>query len=98
MQWHRNPLQDRLDQYRGTICMFKGCIRLLLLAFCGVAAAQTINPNQIRPAGTNTYVLTTVAGHTVWAPGGGGAGCTLGGFSATDILSTNGTACVAHDY
>ena len=48
--------------------MFKAGIRFAaFLLFCGVACAQTINPNQIRPATTNGFVLTTVGGATVWA-------------------------------
>ena len=48
--------------------MFKAGIRFAaFLLFCGVACAQTINPNQIRPATTNGFVLTTVDGATVWA-------------------------------
>ena len=46
----------------------------VLLLWPFMAHSQTINPNQIRPAGTNGYVLTTVAGAAVWAPGGSGGG------------------------
>src|SRR5215472_14049681 len=44
---------------------------LALLLFALSVSAQTINPNQIRPSTTNGYVLTTVGGATVWAPGTG---------------------------
>lgn len=46
---------------------------LLPLLVVTAVAAQTINPNQVRPSAENGDVLTTVAGQTVWAPDTGGA-------------------------
>ena len=45
---------------------------LIPIVFSITAAAQTVNQNHIRPANTNSYVLTTVGGATVWAPSGSG--------------------------
>lgn len=70
--------------------MYKGCISVLLLAAVA-ASAQTINPNQIRPATTNTYVLTTVGGQTVWAPGGGSCGPLDGDATSTNCGNGNFT-------
>jgi hypothetical protein len=45
----------------------------LYFLFCAlVCGAQTVNVNQIRPSTTNTQVITTVGGATVWAPAPGG--------------------------
>ncbi len=57
--------------------------------------AQTINPNQIRPAANNGYVLTTVTANQppTWQPGGGG-GCTVGTPAHDgEMVVTNGTGC-----
>lgn len=48
------------------MCLTRTIWCSLLLAST-VAAAQTINVNQIRPSTENTDVITTVGGHTVWA-------------------------------
>src|ERR1700679_1610466 len=45
---------------------------LYFLFFALVCGAQTVNVNQIRPSTTNTQVITTVGGATVWAPAPGG--------------------------
>ena len=50
--------------------MCKVSIKLALFLMAGCAYGQTVNPNQIRPAAVNGYVLTTVGGATVWAPAG----------------------------
>jgi len=72
--------------------MRKVGISLLLLLFVRVIAAQTINPNQIRPSTNNGYVLTTVGGQTVWAPAsGGGSGIT--GLMGDCLAGDNSTAC-----
>jgi hypothetical protein len=72
--------------------MRKVGISLLLLLFVRVIAAQTINPNQIRPSTSNGYVLTTVGGQTVWAPAsGGGSGIT--GLMGDCLAGDNSTAC-----
>jgi hypothetical protein len=45
----------------------------LYYMFCAlVCGGQTVNVNQIRPSTTNTQVITTVGGATVWAPAPGG--------------------------
>ena len=48
--------------------------KLLIFLFAMPLAAQTINPNQIKPSTHNGYVLTTETGATVWAPSSGGGG------------------------
>src|SRR5271170_4748269 len=61
--------------------MFKVCFKFALWLMCSSAIAQTINPEQIRASSTNTWVLTTTGGITVWAPatgGGGGGGSPVG--------------------
>lgn len=68
---------------------------LILFAFSLTAVGQTVNPNQIRPATVNGYILTTVGGVTVWAAGGGGTGCTPSGTVNTFLLAGAGGTCTS---
>ena len=78
----------------------KKLIAALVVLWCAHASGQTINPNQIRPAGANNQVLTTVTANQPpsWQPQGAGvsvaatAPCTVNG-GAGPISS--GTATIA---
>lgn len=69
--------------------------KLLLLLLSVSAAAQTINPNQIRPSATNGQVVTTVGGVSIWSDPPGVApyvtvtGAPSGTIPAAGILAYN---------
>src|SRR5271170_3815548 len=77
--------------------MFKVSSKLALwLLLGGTALAQTVNPEQIRPSVTGGYVLTTIGGTTVWAPGGGsGANLIIPGTNVSCTPFVSG-ACVGN--
>ncbi len=69
-------------------------LALLITGSLFAQTKQTFNVDQIRPSTTNSDVLTTVSGHTVWAPpsGGGGGGCSTGGIPTTNGSVTGDTS------
>jgi lysophospholipase L1-like esterase len=61
------------------------------------AAAQTFNPNQIRPCGTNGYVLTTSGGVTTCGPVSASAAGTTGAVQVAGSMGQLGAANFAID-
>lgn len=70
------------------------CLSICLCLTAPSVFGQTINPDQIRPSTNNTWVITTVGGHTVWAPAPSGSGCNVSGSAGYMLLDDGSGNCV----